>query len=402
MWFSYIAAGNPDPLHEIFKNNRVDLVMTGHYHYYFSGEYDGVKYISLGSSGGSTQTDPMDVLYQYAYITVDMAGVHPVVLKKGSVLDWDYMTAADYNIIYSFPREGFAFDPQLYFEPSLTLMPASFNLSVKNLGPDALADTLRWIADEGWKIEPKEVPLTLEPGDSCLINFSASSELQTAQLPYFELKIPFRPGYSAPIDYPLDVSRRTRAAAMSSAPLIDGNLGEWQGTAETLFFYGRANPLPDGATKIVFAHDDANLFVSGSADFPPDYKLKADAAGRDSAVYNDDCFGFFFCPDPSSNTVYQIYINPMGVIFDQKLKFKNGTFDMDRAWDGNVEVKTTVGTDGWTMEARIPYLELGLTGEAAEEWLVNFRRKMPGFNEAADWRQPISYDPASFGVLRLE
>jgi 3',5'-cyclic AMP phosphodiesterase CpdA len=51
-WYNTTATGKPDTLHSLFRTFGVDAVFTGHFHQYFVGEYDGIIYTGLGSSGG--------------------------------------------------------------------------------------------------------------------------------------------------------------------------------------------------------------------------------------------------------------------------------------------------------------------------------------------------------------
>ena len=85
-WYNTLGAGKPDPWHEVFKANGVDAVFTGHFHTFFSAEFDGIKYTSFGSSGGETEESPDGLLYQFGWVTVDGSGVYVAPVKKGSSL----------------------------------------------------------------------------------------------------------------------------------------------------------------------------------------------------------------------------------------------------------------------------------------------------------------------------
>lgn len=56
-------------LHSFLLSNEVDVVVAGHYHAYFEAEYDGMKYVIAGRSGGATTLGhpyftPKDVRYE--------------------------------------------------------------------------------------------------------------------------------------------------------------------------------------------------------------------------------------------------------------------------------------------------------------------------------------------------
>ena len=74
LWFRGVAAGQPDPLHALFVRTGVDAVFTGHYHQYLSGDYDGIRYTSVGSSGGATDDLRIGPMYHFTWVTVDREG----------------------------------------------------------------------------------------------------------------------------------------------------------------------------------------------------------------------------------------------------------------------------------------------------------------------------------------
>ena len=146
-------------------------------------------------------------------------------------------------------------------------------------------------------------------------------------------------------------------------------------------------------------------------------ELVTAASERDDAVYRDDCIGFFFQPDPSDLTVYQIYVNSDGVVFDQKITFdENMWWTTHTEWDGEYEIATSRADDRWTAELRIPFEtlksepgeetvvspDLPTHGpEGATTWRLNFRRKQQRTSGAVDWQVPIDYNPETFGEIDL-
>ncbi len=71
-------------------------------------------------------------------------------------------------------------------------------------------------------------------------------------------------------------------------------------------------------------------------------------------------------------------------------------------WNGSYEVKTSRGDDNWSIEAKIPFVELGIGADTHKKWGINFRRKQPRMKSAADWLSPITFDPDTYGELILE
>jgi hypothetical protein len=98
---------------------------------------------------------------------------------------------------------------------------------------------------------------------------------------------------------------------------------------------------------------------------------------------------------------YQIYFNPLGTAFDQMLSVtQDGQTNADLSWNGTYKVRTARGKDFWSLEARIPLKQFGVTAQSGSQWgLMDIRRKQKRLNAVADWQAPINYDPRTFGRL---
>jgi len=117
----------------------------------------------------------------------------------------------------------------------------------------------------------------------------------------------------------------------------------------------------------------------------------------------DDCVGLFLAPDRGDTTVFQIYVNAEGVVFDQSIVFdENMRYRTDPSWNGQYEVVAARGDEGWAVEIKIPFRELGVDVARGHTWGLNFRRKQQRVRGAADWQVPIDYDPRTFGKIRFE
>lgn len=98
-WYETIAENKPDILHNLFRNFGVDAVFTGHYHDYFSGEYDGILYTCVGSSGGVCDPGPTGLRYTFTWVTVDKKGISISPIKMGAVLAQNEMTVAERKLL---------------------------------------------------------------------------------------------------------------------------------------------------------------------------------------------------------------------------------------------------------------------------------------------------------------
>lgn len=403
LWFRGIAAGQPDALHALFVRTGVDAVFTGHYHQYLSGDYDGVRYTSVGSSGGATDDLRIGPMYHFTWVTVDRDGIHIAPINAGSVLPWSEVPAAEFHALEDRLNTGLRFPEPFRVPVDLAPSASPVSLVVDNTGSTvAIDDTLRWTVPPDWTVDPARVPVHVDPGASLTLRFQVARQGQLYPVPTAELAFPYAVGKTFRLPKTLAVART--ADAVKGTPVIDARLDEpcWRDPVERFF-------APDGGSakidpvQVYFAHDERNVYVGAVCHDRAIDSLRTAATERDGTVYNDDCVGFFLEPVPQSGTAYQIYVNPAGTLFDQKLeRSAGGTYSGDRSWNGEVEVRTQRSTFAWIVEMRIPIGQFATRLGKNQPWRLNFRRKQPRLGSTGDWQVPIDYDPATFGFLRFK
>lgn len=407
-WASTLAMGAEDPLHPVFLEHGVDAVFCGHLHHYFSGEYDGIQYVTVGSSGGSmyrAETEPVErgEFFQFAWVTVTENDHEVAVVHLGNVYGDDVSTIENELEIRRIESECIKTSPVVISGDQDEW--ASSSLAITNISDRAIVDHCSWEVPDGWTVEPERFSLGIEPGATTEHLFRVSNTGALYPVPRVSFAYPLTNGRELRTDVGLRVSRVAAAPRVSSAPAVDGRVEEtcWRRPSPISDLYP---PYEDARmedrTEFLFAHDGEHLYLAAVChDAHPD-EIVALAAERDGAVYRDDCVGYFLCPDAQENVVYQIYVSADGVIFDQRIAFgEDGGYDGDIAWDGAIEVATEVGEDRWCFEAKVPFAAVGADPDASR-WGLNFRRKQARGGRAADWQLPIDYDPDTFGELRLE
>jgi predicted phosphodiesterase len=403
-WYESVFKGEPDILHDIFVQNGVDAVFCGHYHEWFSAEIDGIAYTCVGSSGGGIHPAASGLEYQYAWVTVDADGIHAVPIKKGSVMPWDQASAGDKLAFDRLKHFGLSTEEPLLVEPGVAVENAAVTMVVDNsLTSEALDDTLHWQVPDGWHVSPEAQPVNVAAGDSKAYSFTVSSEGNHFPQPSASVTFKFREGIGAPATSQVEVCRQAHCYQATSPPIIDGQLQEgcWQG-AETRLLLGEGSEQIAEPTQFYFAFDDKNLYLAVRCEDRAIDSITARASERDGAIYSDDCIGYFLSPAGRRGPAYQIYFNPHGVAFDQKLVLgHDGWMDYDVSWNGEYDVETQVNADHWILEARIPLATLDASAQRGDTWRVNFRRKQPRVGNA-DWQTPIEYYPTSFGMLVFE
>ncbi|HUV87375.1 MAG TPA: metallophosphoesterase [bacterium] len=407
-WYETLADGEPDPLHDIFKEYGVDAVFNGHYHLYAAAEYDGIPYTIVGSSGGGIEEEAEypGAFFQYVWCTVRGDELEWTVLKKGSAAPADTVLVADLKTIDKFETEYLRVPSFLFAEGDKE---ATFTILIENGTADAIATPVTWEVPDNWTLEPVSREVTLAPGDSAELEFVATLAGELYPLPEVTVAYPYRGELVHEFKTGLPACRTQPVKAVTSGPTVDGELGDacWLEAATAAYFCA-----PDGTvctidpTTFYFGYDDENLYVAARCEQEDMEALVVNAAERDAMVPSDDCVGFFFLPDPAENVFYQLYVNADGVIYDIAYTFEE-PMELDtegvEAWNADCEVATARGSGYWTFEAAIPVATLGADGVVAgDEWRANFRRKEQAKGSSADWQYPIGFDPRRFGYMAFE
>ncbi|MFZ5981598.1 MAG: metallophosphoesterase [Candidatus Zixiibacteriota bacterium] len=404
-WYLTTAENKPDTLHTLFVTYGVDAVFTGHYHDYFSGEYDGIKYTSMGSSGGGTRISPTGLEYHFGWVTVDADGIHIGLIDKGSVRPREETTAADRKIYFPLRQAGLTMETPVEVAANLTVTDAAGEIILHNSYSDQpLNDTLRWEVPDNWTVTPSVMPVSAAAGEDKSVAFNATCTGQLYPLPQASVKFNYAEGKKVEAGSMLYLARSAACRPVTGQITLDGNANEpcWQ-NPETIF-YNENDQAKIDATEFYFTHDRINLYIFARCFDAVMDSLKAVVTEQDGVVYTEDCIGFFISPANSYDTVYQIYFNPLGAVYDHKLfQTPDNEWDYVRGWNGRYEIGSSQDTGSWSLEIKIPASQLGLDKiKDGEKWRVNFRRKQPRLKTAGDWQPPIGYPDYRSGYLIME
>lgn len=400
-WIETIAKGKPDPLHDIFITYGVDAVFTGHYHVYFSGRYDGIAYTGVGSSGGVCEPGITGLKYHFMWVTVDDEGISIVPIQMGSVLPWDVVTAETFNLVNDIRREALDIE-KIPVGTATSVQKADFDVTVENFSSDStLTAKLEWSVEGSWSIRPKRLPIQIAPGESHDATFTVWNTGPLYPVPTVSLAYPFAPDQTIDLEASLALVRTVYANKADVPPEIDGRLDEpaWEDRVRDLYTGDGFTETAD-STSFSFAWDESNLYIGAVCAEEDMASLAASLEKHDGAIYGEDCVGFFLQPNVPDGPVYQIYFNPLGTAFDQKILVEERrSSDVDPGWNGTYDVAVFRGPDRWVFEARIPLDQLETEGQYEKTWAVNFRRKQKRLETSADWQVPIGYDPIDYGYL---
>ena len=188
----------------------------------------------------------------------------------------------------------------------------------------------------------------------------------------------------------------------SKPPLIDGKFDDacwnqvaWEGNF--VQFQPYEDTLPSQKTTFAILYDDNNLYVAIKAyDSEPD-KINKRLSRRDVSdgdwvgiiidSYEDKLTGFGFSVTAAGSKVDEIYTNDN---------------NEDNSWDPIWYVKTSINSDGWNAEMRIPLSQLRFTKKNNYEWGVEVGRFIFRKNETSLWK-PLHRSSnklvSDFGIL---
>jgi hypothetical protein len=121
---------------------------------------------------------------------------------------------------------------------------------------------------------------------------------------------------------------------------------------------------------------DATHFYLVARLFDPDItRLRTGLARRDNFSNEQDWFSVALDVVGLSRGAQLFYFNARGVIWDGLLNEEAGT--ANPAADFEVEVATSIDSDSWVVELRIPFEELRYRSRSPDTWRVIFRRNYP-------------------------
>ena len=406
-WYDTLAEGKPDRLHQLFVENGVDAVFNGHSHTYGTATYDGISYTMLGTSGGGINFEEVErgSFYQYGVVQVkdNSFQLTVVPLKTEERYPQSIVSVTDLKFFDKLETELVTYPP-VHVNTGKDSGAFTLSLILKNPYQQDLNTDIVWdTAGSGWTVEPAIESVVVSPESSQTFTFKAKYDGKLYPLPKVSLDYPYGEGKVYNYQGLPQVTKALKIKRMK-APQIDGEIEkkEWKKAVQVEDFC-----CPEGSavtieqSKFYFGYDDDNLYLAAICTQRDISSLVINAKGRDDAVYRDDCVGFFVAPPGSSGDIYQIYFNPLGEIFDQRIFINDkGEQDADTTWNGDYRVQAQKNEDSWEIEVAIPFKALGsATPQPGDEWRINFRRKEIALGSSADWQYPISYDANLFGKL---
>src|SRR5712664_3624770 len=210
-----------------------------------------------------------------------------------------------------------------------------------------------------------------------------------------ESKAAARPAKSG-IVLPPEKAQPVRLPVFEKPPVIDGKIDDevWKNAVVLKDFYQIEpgdNIAPSKPTEVMLGYDEKFLYIAFHCYDEPD-KVRANIPKRDD-IFNDDYVGILFDTFNDQRKAYEFDLNPLGIQAD-------GTWNTGGNEDFSLDVvfqsKGMLTSDGYTIEAAIPFKSIRYNAGKDVLWGAHFWRRIKRFNNELDMWMPISRDVSSW------
>lgn len=194
------------------------------------------------------------------------------------------------------------------------------------------------------------------------------------------------------------------AVRTPKAPTINGVLNEpeWQ-LAKPITDFTQLEPVegaqPSERTEIRILYDDDALYIACKMFDSDPSKIVARLARRDDEIESDR-ISVRIDSYHDHQTNYEFTINAAGVKVDI-LQYDDGRKE-DESWDAVWDLETTITSDGWVAEVKIPFKALRFSEQDKQEWGLQVVRRISRKKEVIHWaliRKSESGWASKFGHL---
>lgn len=185
-----------------------------------------------------------------------------------------------------------------------------------------------------------------------------------------------------------------QAIKINHAVKIDGNLDEvlWQSVPAATDFVSLYPVIgkPSARKSIVkIAYDDAAVYI-GAYFYDTVANIRRQLTARDVIDRQDaDVFTIGLDTYHDRQNAFIFQVTPAGVQGDAResqTASANGTsIVFDRSWDAVWESKTSIKSDGWVAEIKIPFSAIRFAKKDVQQWGLNFGRITRKINENSTW-----------------
>ncbi|MDT7603134.1 MAG: hypothetical protein QOF61_1131 [Acidobacteriota bacterium] len=191
---------------------------------------------------------------------------------------------------------------------------------------------------------------------------------------------------------PPEKSQPVNLPRFDKPPAIDGKLDDeiWKHAAVFKDFYQTEpgdNIAPSKPTEAFMGYDSHYLYLAFHCYDDPS-QVRARVAKRDE-IFDDDYVVAFIDTFHDQRKAYEVDFNPLGIQADAIFSDSNGE---DFSFDLVMESKGTVTSDGYIIEAAIPFKSFRYEAGKDKVWGLQLFRRIKRFNNELDSWMPLSRD----------
>lgn len=135
-------------------------------------------------------------------------------------------------------------------------------------------------------------------------------------------------------------------------------------------------------TKVAIIYDDLALYI-GVWCYQKQETLVAKFMQRGFEFDTEDNFEAIISPFNDKRNGYLFVINPNAARADALV---SGQESSNINWNGVWDAKTSITSEGWFAEIRIPFNSLQFKKQAIHNWAINFERNIRSKNEQVLWQ----------------
>ena len=213
-------------------------------------------------------------------------------------------------------------------------------------------------------------------------------------------------------------ARAGLATVVTIAPVIDGHLDEetWKSATPFDGFIQRESREGEPSTErteVRVLTDGQALYIGAWLYDREPHGIVAGEKLRDVLLTNSDYFAIILDTYLDKQNGFVFATTPAGVEYDGQVTREGeggavqqtgqsraqtgalGGFNLN--WDGSWKVATSIDSNGWYAEFRIPFSTLRYGGDAKQTWGMNMARSIRRKNEESLW----SFVPRQFSLYRL-
>ena len=189
---------------------------------------------------------------------------------------------------------------------------------------------------------------------------------------------------------------------------LDGTLDDeaWALADSTRDVFYQSIPnqgMPSAERTVVrVLYDDVRLYIGAIMYDSNPGALVSAGLEQDFSTQDSDIFGFALDTYLDRQNAFLFAVNPAGALFDAQAF--NDQQSVNRAWEGEVEVTTSITEFGWVAEIAIPLTTLRFRqADGPQSWGLNFARRVRRISEDSQWapltRQFRVYKMSRAGTL---